>query len=324
MTLAPNRFAREDPLLRDYWRHLHAERNVSENTLASYAIDLAQLVTSVWGAAAEPPYAWTSLTENDARHYLIAFSHAGDAATTVRRKLAAARSFFRYLRQQNRVAENPFSILHGPRQAKKLPKILSVTEMVRFLDQPKDDYAKGLCSEYAYLRDTALFEALYSTGCRITEMVDLRWQDTDLQQGTAIVRGKGAKDRLVILGAPAREALLRLRDHIARRRSDLVDDESFIFYSDKMKHITRRFAERRMKRYLIAAGLPPELTPHKLRHSFATHLLDAGADLRAVQEMLGHASLSTTQIYTHVSVERLKDVYAAAHPRSREKPKAGA
>ena len=144
----------------------------------------------------------------------------------------------------------------------------------------------------------------------------MKWGEIDFRRGSVIVTGKGSKDRLVILGQPAVRALQRLRDQLGTRRADLADDAADVFLSDRLAKISARFVERRMKRYLAEAGLPADLSPHKLRHSFATHLLDAGADLRSVQEMLGHASLSTTQIYTHVSVERLKDEYAKFHPRA--------
>ena len=187
--------------------------------------------------------------------------------------------------------------------------------MARFLEQPAKDRAAGIVGEETALRDAALFEALYSTGCRIGEMTGADWGDADLERGTMVVTGKGAKDRLVILGGPARQALGRLRDALAVRGAELVARDAPIFLSARGARLSPREAQRTMKRYLAEAGLPTDLTPHKLRHSFATHLLDGGADLRSVQEMLGHASLSTTQIYTHVSVERLKDAVAAAHPR---------
>ncbi len=143
----------------------------------------------------------------------------------------------------------------------------------------------------------------------------MKWGELDFARGSVIVTGKGSKSRLVILGSKALKALEDLRGEISVRRSDLAGPESDVFLSDRLQKISARFVERRMKRYLAEAGLPADITPHKLRHSFATHMLDAGADLRSVQEMLGHSSLSTTQIYTHVSVERLKDVYAKTHPR---------
>ena len=316
MALTPNKEAASDPSLSAFDRYLLAERNVSSNTREGYLIDLAQLATSKWGAASRPPFDWTHFGEGDARAYLVAFTRQEASAATVKRKLAAARTFFRFLQREGKVLDNPFSLLKGPRPAKTLPKVLSVEDMRRFLAQPQKDFAAGLCGEYACLRDTAVFEALYSTGCRISEMTSVRWGEIDFSRGTVIVTGKGAKDRLVMLGKPALAALVRLREAVSARAPELASDGTVVFLSDRMSPASPRFVERRMKRYLAGAGLPTDLTPHKLRHSFATHLLDAGADLRSVQEMLGHASLSTTQIYTHVSIERLRDEYAKAHPRA--------
>lgn len=316
MTPKPNKFAAEDPQLKRFYAYLVAERNVSPNTTSSYAIDLAQLVTAKWGDSAEPPYDWCSYTEMDARRFVAAFTSDEAAPTTVRRKIAAARTFFRTLQREEIVEDNPFAMLHGPRKAKRLPKTIAVGDIDRFLSQPLQDRADGTLDEYASLRDAALFEALYSTGCRVSEMANALWEAVDLPRGAMIVTGKGSKDRLVILGSKATTALVRLREYVSREIPQKSLATAPVFLSDRFEPITPRFIERRMKRYLAEAGLPTDLSPHKLRHSFATHLLDAGADLRSVQEMLGHASLSTTQIYTHVSVERLKDTYAKAHPRA--------
>ena len=316
MTLRPNRRAADDPELVRFLRYLQAERNVSAHTLAGYAADLAQFVSSRWGEEVPPPYDWRTVSENDARNHLLSLTMAGAGPATVLRKLAAARTFFRFLQREEKILDNPFSLLRGPRKPKRLPRVLSAEEVACFLSRPADDFRKGLLAEYPCLRDTAIFEALYSTGCRISEMTNATWGALDLSRGTLVVLGKGAKERLVILGRPACEALMRLREKTASVDPSLVASEADVFLSDRMKKLSPRFVERRMKRYLAEAGLPLDVTPHKLRHSFATHLLDAGADLRSVQEMLGHASLSTTQIYTHVSIERLRDEYAKAHPRA--------
>ncbi|MBO7720900.1 MAG: tyrosine recombinase XerC [Kiritimatiellae bacterium] len=316
MAPKPNRFAADDPAIARFNRHLVAERNVSDNTLGSYAVDLAQMAACKWGEDAPPPFRWGEFSEEDARGYLVSFTRAGAAAATVRRKLAAARTFCRFLQRENVLLDNPFSLIRGPRSAKLLPKVLSAGDVAKFLAQPEADFKAGLTGEYQFLRDAALFEALYSTGCRISEITPVRWGEIDFDRGSLIVTGKGSKERLVILGRPALAALKRLRAKAADVNPAFAEDSAAVFLSDRMGRMYPRFVERRMKRYLAGAGLPADLSPHKLRHSFATHLLDAGADLRSVQEMLGHASLSTTQIYTHVSVERLKDEYASAHPRA--------
>ena len=212
--------------------------------------------------------------------------------------------------------DNPFGLLHGPRKAKRLPKSLSVEDVTRFLARPMEDLKAGTLDAYSACRDAAFFEALYSTGCRISEMAAVKWGEIDFGRGTLIVTGKGSKERLVILGRPALAALSRLREEAGALGPELSADGADAFLSPTRRRVSPRLMQRRMKVYLAEAGLPTDLTPHKLRHSFATHLLDAGADLRSVQEMLGHASLSTTQIYTHVSVERLKDAVARTHPRA--------
>ena len=316
MPVSPNRHVDGDPELDRFRRYLMAERNVAEHTLNGYAADLAQFVASKWGAEAKPPYPWKELDENDARRFVLAFTKDGAKATTVLRKMAAARTFCRFLQREEILIDNPFSLLKGPRKAKALPKVLSVEDIRNFLGRPERDFREGRISEYAFLQDRAMFEALYSTGCRISEMTAVKWGEIDFGRGTLIVTGKGSKERLVILGAPALAALKELRAKTAEIDPALAEDSADVFRSNRMIRASSRFVERRMKRYLAEAGLPTDLTPHKLRHSFATHLLDAGADLRSVQEMLGHASLSTTQIYTHVSIERLRDEYAKAHPRA--------
>jgi len=311
----PNSRTRKDPQVAAFLRHLRAERGESENTCEAYATDLAQFASSKWGLEARPPFPWGELRDADARAFLVSFTAAGLAATSVRRKLAAGRAFCRFLQREGVLIDNPFALLRGPRMAKALPKTLSAADVARFLAQPLRDLADGTVGDYAARRDKALFEALYSTGCRIGEMLPVTWGEIDFARGTLVVTGKGAKDRLVILGRPAREALTALRETAAEKGAR-TDGAATVFLTDSFRPMSRRFAERRMKRYLAEADLPTDLSPHKLRHSFATHLLDAGADLRAVQEMLGHASLSTTQVYTHVSIERLRDEYAKAHPRN--------
>lgn len=296
--------------------YLLAERNVSDHTILGYLIDLKQFAAFIWPKVTEGARAWQDVTDLEARRFLADLVKKGASATTVRRKLAALRTFYRFLQREGEINQNPFSLLKGPRKAKTLPKVLSVNDIDKFLSAPARKLAEGKISEFSALRDTAIFEFLYSTGCRISEAISIKWGDIDFSRGTLIVTGKGSKERLVILGSKAIAALSRLRNNLLSSKPELTVDDAHVFLSDKFINVSARFVERRMKTYLAETGLPIDLSPHKLRHSFATHLLDAGADLRSVQEMLGHASLSTTQIYTHVSVERLKDEYIKAHPRS--------
>ncbi len=305
-----------DPLVSRFITYLTAERDASAHTVSSYLSDIAQLGAWLVGGEEGKAPDWTKLDDLSARRFVVARTTAGDDARTIARKLSSLRAFYRFLQRENLALDNPFAQIRGPRQARRLPKVLSAEEVDRFLERPLLDFEEGSVSEYACLRDTAFFESLYSTGCRISEMLAVTWREINWADGTIIVTGKGRKDRLVILGSKALAALRTLRDYLAGVRPATAFDGERIFLGDGFGPLSARFVQRRMKRYLAEAELPTDLSPHKLRHSFATHLLDAGADLRSVQEMLGHSSLSTTQIYTHVSIERLRDQYAKAHPRA--------
>ena len=315
MPLKPNHKALNDPLVKRFETYLLAERNASLNTREGYLSDIAQFVAFMWKAA-EPPYRWRDVADSDARRFVADLTKGGALATTVKRKLASLRTFFRHLQKGGEMQDNPFSMLRGPKKAKTVPRTLSPSEVNEFLAQPLKDFRAKTLDRFAYLRDVAIFEFLYSTGCRISEAISVKWGMIGWRDGRVIVTGKGSKDRLVILGSKALDALGRLRAEMERRNPASVDATADVFLSDRREKISARFVERHMKRYLAEARLPTDLSPHKLRHSFATHLLDAGADLRSVQEMLGHASLSTTQVYTHVSIARLQDAYASSHPRA--------
>ena len=241
MPLRPNRFAAEDPRIRRFAAYLAAERGASPHTSEGYAADLGQLVASKWGESAEPPFDWASLSEQDARRFVISFASEGAAAATVRRKLASARAFFRHLQREGVVRDNPFSLLHGPRMEKRLPKTLSVADIDRFLARPRADYEAGLIGEYSYARDAALFEVLYSTGCRISEVVSIAWEIVDFSRGCMIVTGKGSKDRLVIVGSRALAALEELRSVAERRFSRPVLPSEPVFLSDRQEPVSPRF-----------------------------------------------------------------------------------
>ena len=319
-----NEAARGDAAVRRFRAHLLAERNASALTAAGYEQDVAQFAAFRWGAGAAAPFPWARATQEDARAFLMAFAQEGARPTTTRRKLASLRTFFAFLVRERLAEANPFRGLRGPKLPKPLPRVLTVEETGRFLAAPVDDLrtrrraglAVSPAETYVRLRDAAVFETLYSTGCRIAEVTPLVWRQIDFANGGVIVTGKGAKQRLCILGKPALKALRAARAQAGALWPGGDAPEAPLFLNERGRPLTPRDVERRMKVWLAAAGLPTDLTPHKLRHSFATHLLDAGADLRSVQEMLGHASLATTQIYTHVSVERLKDEYMKAHPRA--------
>jgi len=310
-----------DPWVREFVRHLESERNASRHTVVGYLQDIGQFAAYYWPHAdSRAPYDWRQPDRLAARGFLIAFQKGGSEATTTRRKLSALRAFYRFLGRENRVARNPFAGLHGPRLARPLPVVLTVAQVASLLAAPQRLWAARKASSadaaYAMRRDTALLETLYSTGGRVSEIVGLTRGAIDLAGGVVRVRGKGKKERLCALGRPAVQSLEKLMAESAVRWPDAGSPGSAVFLNLQGGTLTARSVERSLKGWLAAAGLPAAITPHKLRHSFATHLLDAGADLRSVQELLGHASLSTTQIYTHVSVKRLKDVYRKAHPRA--------
>ncbi|MCL1921740.1 MAG: tyrosine-type recombinase/integrase [Kiritimatiellaeota bacterium] len=324
----PVRDTGADPAVGAFACFLEAERNASPHTLSGYAQDVGQFCAFLWPSArdAAPPFPWATVTRDQARAFLVASSRSGASAATTRRKLASLRTFYRYLEREEKVTLSPFAGLRGPRMGKRLPAVLNVPEIERLLAAPLHAMRRhrerhGVVPppmEYAAWRDTAIFEVLYSTGCRVSEAAALTWGEIAVKQrlGTVVVQGKGRKQRLCVLGEPACDALRTLRGCAGVLWQGRDGDTHPLFLNLKGGPLTVRSMERQMKVWLHAAGLPPEVTPHKLRHSFATHLLDAGADLRCVQEMLGHSSLSTTQIYTHVSIERLKEEYHRGHPRA--------
>ena len=244
---------------------------------------------------------------------------------SIQRKLSSLRSFFRFQIKHENLKENPFSGLAPIKSDKPLPVVMSISDIDRLIAGVRDYWtgvaAAGLsksedAAEFAEARDAAMIELIYSGGLRIGEAVGLNLGDVDLNNRVVLVRGKGKKERLAAIGTPCCNAL---RAYFPRRRSVGAERQSSapLFVNRFGERITARSFQRNLKNYLQAAGLPPDFTPHKLRHSFATHLLDAGADLRSVQEMLGHENLSTTQIYTHVTAERMRQVYKKSHPRAK-------
>ncbi|NLB65786.1 MAG: tyrosine recombinase [Lentisphaerae bacterium] len=319
----------DDPAVAQFVRHLRAERNASEHTVAAYIMDIGQFCAQMWGVDARPPFPWKTPDRFSARRFLASFQKAGLAPATASRKMSSLRSFFRFLLREELVKANPFASLQQPKPRRRLPLVLSPEEMLRLLATPRQlrqqarggakrsDTPAGAFADYAARRDTAILEVLYSTGMRIAELCGLTDARVDLLSGVALVRGKGKKERFAPLGRPATLALqaaLEARDAWLARRG--AERTSAVFVNRLGGPLTPRSVERALKTYLEAADLDPRVSPHVLRHSFATHMLDAGADLRSVQELLGHANLSSTQIYTHVSVQRLKEEYGKAHPRA--------
>lgn len=313
-----------DPLALDFIRHLQTERNDSQHTIAAYSRDVGQFAAFAFGENALPPFDWTSISRDAARAFLVALSHSEAEPGTIRRKLSALRTFYKFMVRENHLENNPFAGLRGPKMKRGLPDVLSEQEVAQLLDAntpPEyDSVAESteLPKRYVALRDSALLELLYSTGARVGEAAALRVGDVDFSGGFAKVFGKGRKERLCPIGRPARKAIDRMLEMSSRvfGEKETLSQDSPLFRNARGGRLTTRSMERLMKRCMAKAGIPGDFTPHALRHSFATHMLDAGADLRAVQELLGHASLSTTQIYTHISVEHLRRVYHTSHPRA--------
>lgn len=313
-----------DEAISHFVRYLTTERNASEHTISGYVLDLRQFIEFMWGESAKPPFKWRDTDRFAARRFLVGFQKAGMEATTTGRKLSCLRSFYRFMEREEYIVHNPFQGLRAPKRGRKLPAILSVKEVTQLLEAPiralseilKKPGKKKSAESYAYIRDAAILEVLYSTGARVSEVAGIREDDLDLLSGVVKVRGKGKKERMCPLGGPATEAIHKLQPATQAMWKDSGGRGQPIFRNLHGRALTTRSVERMMKKYLAAAGLNTQLSPHALRHSFATHMLDAGADLRSVQELLGHASLSTTQIYTHITVERLKKVYDEAHPRA--------
>ena len=314
-----------DSQLSGFLAYLRAERNASSHTLESYRMDIEQFTRMILKVEVDSSEVnWDDVSMHDARTFVVALQNEALTKTSIIRKMSALRSFYRYLLREGKVSNNPFSGLTSPKRGKLLPKYMTVAEVSHLLDAPSAYWqvANGqqltksdAHVELSIARDSAILEVIYSGGLRISEAIGLNLGSIDLISGVMLVRGKGKKERICALGAPAESAL---RNYLAVRRNWTSDDrkEAALFVNQDGNRITTRSFQRNFKLYLEQADLPADLTPHKLRHSFATHLLDAGADLRSVQELLGHANLSTTQIYTHISSERLKTVYAKAHPRA--------
>jgi integrase/recombinase XerC len=294
--------------LAEYLRHLGLEKNASALTVKSYREDLTQALEffrgRLGGRSAEPSQLSTRLL----RAYLAWLHEQGYAKTTVARRVSAVRSWCRFMCRQGTLEANPADGLRGPRQDKKLPHFLGIDDMAQLLETPP----KG---EPAGLRDRAILEMLYSAGLRVSELTGLNLDDIDLDDGSLTVRGKGKRERLAMLGSKAVKALkswLEVREEMIQGRRGTTA----VFLNQRGSRLTSRSVGRLLEKYLVRAGLDPRTSPHTLRHSFATHLLDAGADIRSVQELLGHQSLNTTQIYTHVTTHRLRDSYHKAHPRA--------
>ncbi|MCS6950412.1 MAG: tyrosine recombinase XerC [bacterium] len=289
---------------------LQCRRRASEHTLRAYTRDLVQFAEFL--EREYPQAGWQQVQPATVRAFLAELHRRAMSARSIERKLAGLRAFFRYLQARGVTSHNPAQAVSAPRRDQQLPKVLAQREVEQLLTAPTGD-------DLLSIRDRAVLELLYATGMRVGELTRVRLQDIDWNQNTIQVLGKGGKARLVLFGRAAQEAL---SEYLQHARPQLLTqreapDEGWLFLNARGTRLTDRSVRRIVDRYALTlhSGFKP--SPHSLRHSFATHLLDNGADLRSVQELLGHANLTTTQIYTHVSRQRLKEVYRQAHPRAK-------
>jgi len=309
MALATTSARAHESQVLDFLAYLEFERGLSRNTLEAYRSDLLQLGAYLERLGRDLP----ETTHADLAGFLDELA-AGTgerppvSPSTLQRKVACLRSFARHLRREGVLDHDPTADLRAPRKSQKLPQVLSRAEVQRLLAAPRG-------TEPAALRDRALLEVMYACGLRASEATGLEIGDVDVRHGVLRARGKGAKERLVPVG---REAVAAVRAYAERGRPVLVGhrDQPRLFVNQRGGALTRQGLYKIVQRHARAAGLDGRMSPHTLRHTFATHLLAGGCDLRAVQEMLGHADIATTQVYTHLSAERLKDVYFQAHPRA--------
>ena len=308
-TPSPQGAMRFEGLVLDFLSYLELERGLSRNTLNAYRTDLLQYGEYLEAHAADP----LTVRPADVAEFLAELATGNGrppcASSTIHRKAACLRSFYKHLRREELIDTDPTAALSAPRRSKKLPQVLNYAEVQKLLASPRGD-------EPTALRDRALLEVMYACGLRASETIGLDVGDVDLREGFLRARGKGSKERLVPLG---RQAIAALNAYIRDGRPRLVGEraEPKLFVNFRGGPLSRQGLYKIVQRHARAAGLDGKLSPHTLRHSFATHLLAGGCDLRAVQEMLGHADISTTQMYTHLSGEQLKQVYFEAHPRAK-------
>jgi integrase/recombinase XerC len=311
------------PLVRQFLDYLRLEKHFSDYTIKSYGADLIQFGQFLMGDIGRGPNNERQLppaekSQDDrqlacdpmtVREFLAYLYGQNYTKSTTARKLATLRSFYKFLVRRGMLSVNPLSTIRTPKQEKRLPKCLDLEQVQKLLDAPGD-------ADLLSARDKAMLEVLYSSGIRVSELVDLTTEDVDLTEGVLRVRGKGRKQRLTPIGSQAINAVkmyFDMRSHDIRSQGD---HQMRVFLNKHGQPLSTRSVRRKLDKYLQAAGLDPGISPHTLRHSFATHLLNNGADLRSVQELLGHQSLSTTQIYTHLTTNRMKQVYDQAHPRA--------
>ena len=290
--------------IKGFVAYLHNVKKTSQNTELSYLRDLVKMMRFLHDQKIDRP---EDVTETNLNSYILDLEKKGMSAATVSRNIAAMKGFYLYLWKEGNISEDPAENLKAPKVEKKVPDILSVEEMARLLEQPSDRTAKGL-------RDRAMLELLYATGIRVTELISLRLEDVNWKLDYIVCRDRN-RERIVPYGYKARKALER---YMKGTREKLVGDKEceMLFPNCSGESMSRQGFWKLLKQYVKQAGIETEITPHTLRHSFAAHLLENGADLRSIQEMLGHADISSTQIYSQLVNQKLKQVYQKAHPRA--------
>jgi integrase/recombinase XerD len=298
------RFVRDDDLLLDgYLDHLRVERGLAARSVEAYAGDLVRF--AVYTRQAGKTFG--SVDAGDVSGWLVSLSKAGISARAQARKLSALRGFYKFLLSEKHVGADPTALVPGPKLPRKLPHVLSLPEVETLLQAPDRSTARGG-------RDFAMIQLVYASGLRVSELVGLKLSDVDLDQSYVSVLGKGSKRRLVPFGDVAREALVVYLREVRPRWAGRAESPH-LFLTERGTCMTRQGFWKLLGRYARSAGIEKTISPHKLRHSFATHLLERGADLRSVQTMLGHADIATTQVYTHVTAEHLRSSHERFHPR---------
>jgi integrase/recombinase XerD len=294
---------KKDPLVDSFLSALRLEKGLSENTIKAYSNDCQDF--NKW-LFSNKKYRAVAATEADIENYLKHLRIIGLSNSSINRKLSSLKHFFNYLSKTKLLKSNPVMNISGPKNSKVLPKSLSIIDVNSLIEAPD-------CSNFIGLRDRAMIELMYATGVRISELINLEYSNIDLNRSLIKVMGKGGKERMIPFGD---DALTWLINYIEfRRKNNLSLNSRDFFISQQGKKITRQAFWHRIKIYLKASGLSMDVSPHTLRHAFATHLLNNGADLRSVQMLLGHSDLSTTQIYTHIAKQRLSDMVKQHHPR---------
>lgn len=291
-----------DKEILDFLRFLTVEKNASPHTVKNYQVDLREFVESVGGKKAE------EVTYLDIRSFLAFLKNRNYSKSSISRKLACLRSFFKYLARENRLKTNPAVNISTPKRERRLPKLLDPEEVTHLLEAPSKD-------TWEEKRDKAILEVLYSSGLRVSELVGLNHDDMDFVSRWIHVRGKGKKERIVPVGEVAVRAIQGYLERKPPKEGEVTLRRP-LYINRSGGRLTDRSVRRILLKYARRVELRKEVSPHMLRHSFATHMLDRGADIRSVQEMLGHENLSTTQIYTQVTTRRLREAYDAAHPRA--------